>query len=113
MAWTSDRIVAFATLCAAMLAAEIVLGYRARRGPFSIFDQLSGLLAGAGSMYFIATRRESLPWMAFALCLIFGLATYAVADFALRRLRDFDGSVGVATARRSTSSSSHFLGSAL
>jgi len=93
MAWTSDCIVAFATLCAAMLATEIILGYRARRGPFSVFDQLSGLLAGAGSMYVIATRRDSLPWMTFALCLVFGLATYAVADFALRRLRGLDGSV--------------------
>jgi EamA domain-containing membrane protein RarD len=85
MAWTPDRIVALSALCAVMLAAEIFLGYRSRRTPFSLFDQLSGLLASAGSIYVVTSTRGSLPWAAFALCLVFGLATYVVADFVLRR----------------------------
>jgi hypothetical protein len=93
MAWTPDRIVALAALCAAILAAEVVIGYRSGRAPFSVFDQLSALLASAGSMYVVASSRGALPWVTFAICLVSGLTTYAVADHVLRRFRGVDGSV--------------------
>jgi hypothetical protein len=91
--WTPDRIVAFSAICAAMLAAEIILGYRSGRTPFSLFDQLSALLASGGSLYIVASTRGTLPWATLALCLIVGIATYALADVALRRFRALDGSI--------------------